>query len=1257
MSRSGAMSPDQRTDQICRHTGHMILEAGAGTGKTYSLTKRVIYQLVERKVPLERMLALTFTDFAAAEMRTRIYKAINERLREETNSVHGEDSDKNPTATHLLDTRRRFTKNYISTFHAFCNRILQYFPDELAAIRIADEPDFSEEISAASAASTASAASAASATTTGQTTGKPSTRHIEGSFELLGDHDEVLWMLEWRKSFYRKYRKHSGLQRQLSRLSVADFERFMNLIGKLDDQVLAELAEMAPEGYISMLRKLKDDWEREKKHLESILAAEFEAHPEWFKKPEGRPILFSDMKAFMKKGGGFQVKFFNKEEMDPDQMADINKLGEKLLYYAGELEKAEAYLSRTNLADALHAYPGQEEFDSDHEAYWNMRDLAELAMRWHYLMRFQRFDAGYFNYDDMIWLTHRLFEENPEVVRQMRSRFDQILVDEFQDTDRRQWDIIRKLGFGDAGFGDDRPGMDHDKEILIVGDVKQAIYAFRGGDVAMMQKAHRDLAMQPGSEPGIVPLTYSFRSNPSILGFANSLFRGVFGSASETASYEASHQPLHPPSSAISKNASEAGEVRILRADYKTLEKHKNEWSVRAEALAGHMELLEARRIARFLREIYDGRVEQHKRITGNMRAGKPAVGILYRRRNHMPAMEQALAENGLRYTVAKGSGFYGRREIRDAWLLLSFLLDAHDDVALAGVFRSPMIALSDTALLAIRMVMDESDKNYPNFWSVASDHRRWADDYLTGDDRFMIENGVSLLETLRKQVPVRRVSDLLEYVFFNDGAWFGAYAGDSQVQENLVKLLDVTRKLESTGRGTLFEITRFLSDRIHDEASESEAEHPDPAPIQLMTIHSAKGLQFPMVVIPDMYAGLVEGGVQLQIAASDEESKAWPAMAYKQANKESEESSDDSFLNQVLKTENRKRSLAELKRLFYVAVTRAETHLLLSLSKGKGTGESGTLAELLRPWLAGAADVVIEDLDLEELETLAHVKSDPTADRDDSDEQVREKEGTTPRESLDNPPVLLDRDRMVFQKADKQVSVDVTTASSVEQKELPEDVTDGHSGFTGFSMWQGLDPADAGTLIHRTLEMGLASPETEQAVWSFWQMELLQMGYAKPAEVVRKNQAELLRHCRNALTWVRQCFNEPPNQRFEVAFELRTRDEDRLVTIRGSIDMVLTDQQGHDHIIDFKTGPLETGQEAIGKKNTGQKETGQKETGQWTDADLRDHAKKFGYDRQVDLYRKAYIELTGKDIPGERVWLLFTAPQKPIAVNFPKTT
>ena len=1282
--------PDDITQEICRHRGFLILEAGAGTGKTHNLTERVIHQLVERKVPLERMLALTFTDFAAAEMRTRIYAEINRNIGK---------------SEHLLKARQHFSRNYISTFHSFCNRILQYFPDEVTEISVTDAPPAFDRTY--------------------------NERPVDGGLELLGDYDEVLWMMEWRKQFYRKYKDHEGLGRQLARLSVSDFEKFMHKLSGLDERALEELALLLPEKFPVWLRRVSEPWRGERDALVRELLDVFAAVPHWFTSPDKIPKSMEGLAAIQNKDGKFSKKAFDRNERDDEALAGLDEKGKALAGYEAALAALDDYLARPELAEEIAAYPAGEDFDPEHEAYWNMRDLAELGLRWGTLMRYQRFEAGYFNYDDMIWLTHRLFNENPSVAARMRSRFKQILVDEFQDTDRRQWEILCRLAFSDGtgigggasggeeggatgeeggatgeeggatvdeestSIGEERGTSGADKELLVVGDVKQAIYGFRGGDVAMMRRVENELTQRSG-EPGAMPLLrrplpYSFRSNEAVVTLANRLFRDVFGPQGQAASYEAYHQPLgHPPGNK-SRNAGAPGEIRVLRADGKALgEELKRQAgkispenssaggtlpagsapSMEAIQLASYPVHLEARRIARFLREIYDGRREGYDAIRQKMRSGEKAVGVLYRRRKYMYALEDALREAGLQYTVAKGTSYYMRREVRDAWLLLSFLLDAYDDISLVGLLRSPMVSLSDSGLLAMRVVMDERQHDYPNFWSAVSDHISWHD-RLSPADRMALEAGIPLLERLREKVPFRRVSELLEEAFFTSGPYLGGSPDDPQVRENLVKLLDVVRNLESSGRGTLFEVTGFLSNRISEEAGDSEAEHAEPAPVQLMTIHGSKGLEFPMVVLPDMYAGDNQGGVQLYLADDDPDSFLWPALAYKSGDSESDKEAEASFLFRILKAERTKRQRAEIKRLFYVAVTRAETHVLLSLVRPE-RAKSGSFAELLEPWLAdreGDAEqkiFEIEDLTPEQLEELATGRR--WAD-DDAGEPVADPEQIR----------IPDRGSPLFVQAGAQVSAEIRSASG-KRSDAPgiEEDMDEHreavdfGGVTGQDVgvaerevgdaghgsglqpqWTGLSPADAGTLVHRTLEMGLNAGVGDEAASTreqedFWRRELFRMDVADPGSVVDANRDGLLRHCRNARNWIRDQFGEDAPKRFEVSFEVSVplsrldgegsqkseatrRGDDRpeqRVTMRGSIDMMIRDREGHWHIVDFKTGPVPDSDAGMVVR----------------------HAVSMGYDRQIRNYLIA-AESTGEMVP-ERVWLLFTAPATARAVR-----
>lgn len=1399
-------TPKQITESICRHTGNMILEAGAGTGKTHNLTERVIYQLIYRNIPLEEMLALTFTDFAAAEMRSRIFLELNKKLNECIKNDKNDD-----TIIYLRNARRLFSRNYISTFHSFCNRILQYFPEEITEISVYDRPVLTpgknidkksksigvkkDRVYSKVSDSTKKGASDKGIGDNDFEEEEIKQRNIDGSYELLSDYDEVLLMLDWRKRFYQKYKGHKGLKRQLSRLSVLDFEQFMQKLSVQDEKVLHTLSTLTPGQYLQKLRNMKKIKEEETGALTKELLGLFASHPEWFKSEEKRPRSFNEMYSH-KIQTGFSKKIFNIEEIGGERLKEVNEKGTILFAEMEELSSINHYLALPQIEESILNYPLEEDFDSNHEAYWNTRDLAELAWRWGTLMRYQRFEAGFFNYDDMIWLTYTLFKEKPQVVTQMRRRFKQILIDEFQDTDFRQWEIIRKLALPLPNHpqnrqdsfisGRDTPVKEtppdasapsslfdspqskktekesalssnkENKELLIVGDVKQAIYAFRGGDVTMMKRAHKELMGDKG-ESGTkkITLPFSFRSNQAIISFSNYIFRHILDSEASAAIYEAHHMPLRTPSDKNAGNASADGEVRIFIANGSELfEDDKNKQgqqsqapSIEAEHLANDPVHLEARWIARFLRIIYDGEEPRYQKITEKMQAGEKAVGVLYRRRNHIYALEQALRAEGLPYTVAKGTRYYQRREIKDAWLLLSFLLDAYDNLSLTGLLRSPMVSLSDSALLAIRIEMDKDPKAYPCYWNAICAFEKWGSP-LPPHDYIALKHGIRLLKNLRARVPSRTVSEILEQAFFIDGPYLAAFGEDPQVRENLIKLLDIIRHLEKTGRGTLFEITRFLSKCIREEAQDKEAEPPEPASIQIMTIHGSKGLQFPMVVIPDLYSGIHEGGIQLYIAepetiGSDEPSPAdlFPAISYQARDKESSGDDGSSFIHNHLKKQNTKRQIAEAKRLFYVAVTRAETHLALSLVRPKVVRSKGSFAGMIEPLLTKPDDeppvtkstsnetiskyAQFDYLDAGKLENLLEKRV--PANQEESEKKVggdkkrdtrkfaemEENRGASAlsEEHFAEP----DRESKIFQEAEERVSLRIRSASGARlTKEVIHDEDIGlwrpeagdevlqqeagkhpvsHHGVAGGAElekrkkadevdsdeWDGISPAEAGTLIHRALEMGIASESSNKKnVVAFLLRELMKMNKKDPERLAADNAPLIMHHCRNAEKWLNFHFGEDARKRFETAFEFsipeKVMDElnveigssiealsaqggdapiksqvdsdfnnkenpekEKRVTIRGYIDLIICDKEGNDHIVDFKTGGGWAATPESGKAAGDRVEIQGEE-------EEKKYAGEPGYIEQLNLYKKAYENICRKKLANERVWLLYTA-------------
>ncbi len=165
-----------------------------------------------------------------------------------------------------------------------------------------------------------------------------------------------------------------------------------------------------------------------------------------------------------------------------------------------------------------------------------MTELADLSLRWSRFLRFQRFSIHKLNFDDIIWLTVTLFRTNPGIALQLRNRFRYVLVDEFQDTDQKQWEIVKNISRWDDGGN-----------LLIVGDMKQAIYRFRGGEVTMMRVAEEELTNLDHQKTNILKLPYSFRSNQKIVSFSNDLFNSCFSDFSDDVKFKAEPQPLQVP--------------------------------------------------------------------------------------------------------------------------------------------------------------------------------------------------------------------------------------------------------------------------------------------------------------------------------------------------------------------------------------------------------------------------------------------------------------------------------------------------------------------------------------------------------------------------------------------------------------------------------------------------------------------------------------------------------------------------------------
>ena len=435
------------------------------------------------------------------------------------------------------------------------------------------------------------------------------------------------------------------------------------------------------------------------------------------------------------------------------------------------------------------------------------------------------------------------------VRRALRARHRWLMVDEFQDTDARQWALVRALGRDDPAVPEDR--------IFVVGDAKQAIYGFRGGDVTVFDAAAKAIGAP-------LRLSWNFRSRPGLVDWFNRVFPAVFGTPTEP--WEVGYEPLvaarPDPGGQVSWVESESAEDTVADSVAEALDR------------------------------------------------GASTVAVLLRSRTRQDRYEQALRARGLAYSVPAGVGFWARQEVRD---LVSALAAAAlgDVVATWAWLRSPLGGLTDDALDAL---------------GGAGVRALSAGEGVGGavGARFLAARD-ELATTLPSTWLERRIDELLPAFAIDEPS--------GRALANARRLVERLRPLDGRGAAA---VARFAKRSMDDEEREGEAPPPGLTGVVLTTVHGAKGLEFDVVVVPELDArlpadraavqvGRLEGAWHLAFAVDDPGARV--------------QSRVRPGLSEALRQQLRAEADAEDRRLLYVAATRARDRLVL-VTRPVGEGD-----------------------------------------------------------------------------------------------------------------------------------------------------------------------------------------------------------------------------------------------------------------------------------------------------------------------------
>lgn len=444
------------------------------------------------------------------------------------------------------------------------------------------------------------------------------------------------------------------------------------------------------------------------------------------------------------------------------------------------------------------------------------------------------------DFDDLLLNTVRMFDADEAILEKYRRRFQYIMVDEYQDTNRTQYRFIKMLA-------------ENHQNLCVVGDDDQCIYQWRGADITNILNFEKDFK---GAK--VIKLEENYRSTANILDGAHSVI---------------ANNRQRKPKKLWTKQ--EAGDKIV----YYRAEDEKDE--------------------ARYIAQEID-RLKTKSRLYRDF-------AVLYRTNAQSRTFEEALSARDIPYRVVGGTRYYERKEIKDLMAYLRLVLNLDDDLALTRIINEPKRGIGDKTVEKLRTLAQVRNES---LFRVLTDSEVMAS--LSHKAGVAVANLVELLSHYNSEKENLRISDMYNGLLTGSGYLTALEEADTVEAdgriENLMEFKSVIYEYEQQGSGVLSEFLEkisLMSDVDNHDSNENA--------VVLMTLHSAKGLEFPIVFIPGMEDGLFPG---------------WRSME--------------------------RDGLEEERRLCYVGMTRAKERLFLTSAayrtlygKGDYTRESQFLREL----------------------------------------------------------------------------------------------------------------------------------------------------------------------------------------------------------------------------------------------------------------------------------------------------------------------
>ncbi len=862
---------------------HISVTAGAGSGKTAVLVHRYLKILLEEKdLRPNQVVAITFTEKAAAELKQRIVKEVNVRLQAE------------PHNTQLERIKTGMLSAQISTIHAFCSRILREYPVEAGV-----DAGFSvlQEIQQ-------------------RLTLRETIDSTLRGIAARPNEDETRVKLVKLLRIFGKNRLEAHLSELVNQREVVDRLK-RDLYCCTDSEVLEAWHDFVQSQLAQSLENQFpiEDWLRCLKRVLAIARGKKNAQ------------IVRGLAASIQPNMEPQEAVSSLTEIAPLIVTQSGTISKRDFLGSGvdtnAIEEEIDFLVRA--ANYFRSFPAFT--DDDKLLLCVIRLLIHVYDEVQHAYENRKRQAGQLDFDDLQIKVRNLLRRE-SIREQLAKRYPYIMVDEYQDTDQLQYEILKPL------ISDFKSG-----NLFIVGDQNQSIYRFRGADVRVFDQTRQEITEYQSALPedftwegqileasdsekrGALRLLENFRLLRNLVGFVNLIFEEIMGGRNE---FEVKYEPL-----VQGRITDSLGDVELLIGSKEEAEREsaspadENKLIVaRIQHLVGTNEMV--------WKDEGDGEKPQPIRYSD--------IALLIRSRTRLPEIESALLEAEIPYKITGGIGFYQRQEIYDIGNYLQFLIEPANDVALAGVLRAPFFGVSDVELYEIA----QQSSNKP-FWEKVHDYVKQTDRSSTSP----IDYAVQILQNHREICHRIPPSELIRKIV-NDTGMVGVLpVGQSGEQRwaNYEKLLGTAREFERLGFTDLYDFLERLDLLIAEEEREGQATTQlTMDAVEIMTIHAAKGLEFPVVILPHLDRRATKYDQEPFI---DDRL----GIGFSPANPDKNYEQSDPGATRLIRERARDKRVAEEQRLFYVATTRARDRLILSGTlnqKGEAKGWFGWLFDAL---------------------------------------------------------------------------------------------------------------------------------------------------------------------------------------------------------------------------------------------------------------------------------------------------------------------